>query len=177
MRRGTPEAVRVGGGPAGCGREAACFPSRWARNCKSPASSGSGAGGLSPQKSQSGHILFCFLEDSRLAVCYFQAGSRGAQPYTHTYPFSPKLPSQPGCCVTLNRVPWVYCRTLVVTHFLNRAHVLYEEHHRIIRESGAGQVCNSENALLCCMETLWGVGGIGGRQGGLRSPCGVVVVT
>ena len=29
------------------------------------------------------------------------------------YPFSPKLPSLPGCHITLNRVPWVHI------HFLN----------------------------------------------------------
>ena len=28
------------------------------------------------------------------------------QPYMYTYPFSPKVPSHPGCHVTLSRVPW-----------------------------------------------------------------------
>ena len=32
-------------------------------------------------------------------------GQKGAQPYIYTYPFSPKLPSQPGCHMTLSRVP------------------------------------------------------------------------
>ena len=44
--------------------------------------------------------------------------------YTHThththnvYPFSPKLPSYPGCHITLNRVPCVYSMSLLVIHF------------------------------------------------------------
>ena len=35
---------------------------------------------------------------------YFQVKSKGAQPYTHMYPFSPKPLSHPGCHITLNRV-------------------------------------------------------------------------
>ena len=29
----------------------------------------------------------------------------GTQPYTYIYPFSPKLPSHPGCHITFSRVP------------------------------------------------------------------------
>ena len=35
----------------------------------------------------------------------FQADSKGTQLYVYMYPFSPKLPSHPGCCITLSRVP------------------------------------------------------------------------
>ena len=35
----------------------------------------------------------------------FQVHSRATQPYTHMQPFSPKLPSYPGCHITLSRVP------------------------------------------------------------------------
>ena len=35
-----------------------------------------------------------------------QVDSKRTQPYTYTYPFSPKLPSHPGCHMTLSRVPY-----------------------------------------------------------------------
>ena len=35
------------------------------------------------------------------------------QPYIHTYPFSPKLPSHPGCHITLSRVPCAVQEVLV----------------------------------------------------------------
>lgn len=81
--------MRAGGGPAGYGRE-------WARSCRSPASSGSGAGGLSSRKAGGVTSYSDFLEDSRLTVsCCFQVGGRGAQPNMHVDPFSPNpLPSQ-----------------------------------------------------------------------------------
>ena len=31
--------------------------------------------------------------------------SKGIQPYTYMYPFSPKLPFHPSCHITLSRVP------------------------------------------------------------------------
>ena len=37
--------------------------------------------------------------------------------YIHTYPFSPKLPSHPGCHITLSRVPCVHSMSLLVIHF------------------------------------------------------------
>ena len=33
------------------------------------------------------------------------------QPYIYTYSFSPKLPSYPGCHITLSRVPMLHVRT------------------------------------------------------------------
>ena len=36
---------------------------------------------------------------------WFQVDSKGTQPYIHMYPFSPKLPSHPGCHMTLSRIP------------------------------------------------------------------------
>ena len=35
----------------------------------------------------------------------FQVDSKGTQLYVYMYPFSPKLLSHPGCCITLSRVP------------------------------------------------------------------------
>lgn len=35
----------------------------------------------------------------------FQMNSKGTQSYIHSYQFSPKQPSPPGCHITLNRVP------------------------------------------------------------------------
>ena len=35
----------------------------------------------------------------------FQVNSKGTQPYIYMYSFSPKLPSHPGCHITLSRVP------------------------------------------------------------------------
>ena len=44
--------------------------------------------------------------------------STGTQPYTYMCPFSPKLPSHPGCHVTLSRVPCAaYSRALLVVCF------------------------------------------------------------
>ena len=36
---------------------------------------------------------------------YLWTHSKGTQPYIYMYPFSPKLPSHPGCHTTLSRVP------------------------------------------------------------------------
>ena len=38
-------------------------------------------------------------------VKQFQVNCEGTQPYINMYPFSPKLPSHPGCHITLSRVP------------------------------------------------------------------------
>ena len=47
--------------------------------------------------------------------------SKGTQPYIHMYPFSPKLPSHPGCHITLSRVPRSYfCFTSGPTLSQNR---------------------------------------------------------
>ena len=42
-------------------------------------------------------------------------GHKGTQPYIHMYPFSPKLPSHPGCHITLSRVLCAVRRPLVLT--------------------------------------------------------------
>lgn len=34
----------------------------------------------------------------------FQVNNKGTQLYVHMYPFSPKLPSHPGCHMTLSRI-------------------------------------------------------------------------
>ena len=45
--------------------------------------------------------------------------SKGTQPHIYMHPFSPKLPSHPGCHITLSRVPCaVYSRSLLVIHFI-----------------------------------------------------------
>ena len=44
---------------------------------------------------------------------------RGTQPYIYMYPFSPKLPSQPLCHITLNRVHVLYSKSLLAIHFDN----------------------------------------------------------
>ena len=38
-------------------------------------------------------------------VIVVQVSSGGTQLYMHRYPFSPELPSHPGCHITLSRVP------------------------------------------------------------------------
>ena len=43
----------------------------------------------------------------------FKLNSKGTQPYIYMYPFSPKLPSHPGCCITLSRVPCAVQQVLV----------------------------------------------------------------
>ena len=46
------------------------------------------------------------LGNSQLTMLWqFQVDSKGTQPYTYVYPFSPKLPSYPGCHIPLSRVP------------------------------------------------------------------------
>ena len=51
--------------------------------------------------------LFYFVSGySRLTMLWqFQLNNQGTQPYIYMYPFSPKLPSHPGCHITLSRVP------------------------------------------------------------------------
>ena len=39
------------------------------------------------------------------------------QPYIYMYPFSPQLPSHPGCRITLGRVPVLYSMSLLVIYF------------------------------------------------------------
>jgi len=56
------------------------------------------------------HFIFFYfnfvLEYSWLTMLWqFQVNSKGIQPYVCMYPFSPKLPSHPGCHITLSRVP------------------------------------------------------------------------
>ena len=59
---------------------------------------------------------YFLLGYSWLAVLwYFQVNSQGTQPYTYMYPFSPKLPSHPGCHITLSRVPCAIY--ILVFHF------------------------------------------------------------
>ena len=40
--------------------------------------------------------------------------SKGTQPYTYMYPFSPKLPSHPGCHIALSRVACALQQVLVI---------------------------------------------------------------
>ena len=43
---------------------------------------------------------------NHLILCHpLQMHNKGLQPYVHMYPFSFKLPSYPGCHITLNRLP------------------------------------------------------------------------
>ena len=53
------------------------------------------------------YLTFYFvLGNSQLTMLWqFQVGNKGTQPYIYMYPFSPKLPSHPGCHITLSRVP------------------------------------------------------------------------
>ena len=48
-------------------------------------------------------ILYWSIAD--LQCHEFQLDSEGTQSHIYMYPFSPKLPSHPGCHVTLSRVP------------------------------------------------------------------------
>ena len=41
----------------------------------------------------------------------------GTQPFIYMYPFSPKLPSHPGCHITLTEFSELYSRSLLVIHF------------------------------------------------------------
>ena len=50
--------------------------------------------------------FYFVLGYSRLTMLWqFQVNREGTQPHIYVYPFSPKLPSQPGCHITLSRVP------------------------------------------------------------------------
>ena len=60
--------------------------------------------------------FYFVLEYSRLTVC--QVNSKGTQPSICVYPFSPNLPSHPGCHITLSRVPCaIWYRSLLVFQF------------------------------------------------------------
>ena len=62
--------------------------------------------------------LYFILVYSQLTMLWwFQVDSKGTQPYTYMYPFFPKLPSHPGCHITLGRVPCAIQRSLMVIHF------------------------------------------------------------
>ena len=46
---------------------------------------------------------------NRLAMLWpFQADRKGTQPHIHKYPFSPRVPSHPGCYSSLSRAPVLY---------------------------------------------------------------------
>ena len=47
---------------------------------------------------------FDFLAVQGTVKSLLQHHSSKAQPYIFVYPFSPRLPSHPGCCITLSRV-------------------------------------------------------------------------
>ena len=42
--------------------------------------------------------------------------SEGTEPHTYVSTL-PQIPPHPGCHMTLNRVPWAVCRSLLVIHF------------------------------------------------------------
>ena len=48
------------------------------------------------------NILFCFGINRLTMLWEFQVNSEETQPYIYMYPFSPKLPSHPGCSISLN---------------------------------------------------------------------------
>ena len=52
-----------------------------------------------------------------LTIWQFQVDSKGTQSYIHRYPFSPKLPSRPGCHIPLSRVPVLQSRPPLVNYF------------------------------------------------------------
>ena len=53
-------------------------------------------------------LTFYFVSGySRLTMLWqFQVNNKGTQTYIYMYPFSPKLPSLPGCHITLSRGPY-----------------------------------------------------------------------
>ena len=62
--------------------------------------------------------FFLILEYNQLAMLrWFLVDSKRTQPYLYMYPFSPKLPSHPGCHTILSRVHVQYSRSLLVIHF------------------------------------------------------------
>ena len=62
----------------------------------------------------SSSTFYFILEYNRLTLLWlFQVDSKGPQPYTCVYPFCPKLPSLPGCYITLNSVPCAKQEVLV----------------------------------------------------------------
>ena len=71
-------------------------------------------------------LISKFLKNFSFVLAYswltmlwqFHVNSEGTHPYRYMHPFSSKLPSHPGCHLTLSRVPCaVYSRTLLVIHF------------------------------------------------------------
>ena len=62
--------------------------------------------------------FYFILECGWLTMLWqFQVDSKGIQPYIYMYPFSPKLPSQPGCHKHWADFPMLYSRTLLVIRF------------------------------------------------------------
>ena len=50
-------------------------------------------------------FIFCWGTVDKQYCDSFQWTVKGLKPYVSMYPFSPRLPSHPGCPITLNRVP------------------------------------------------------------------------
>ena len=50
------------------------------------------------------NFLFYIGVESFNNVVIFSGGQEGTEPYIYMYPFSPKLPSHPGCHITLSTV-------------------------------------------------------------------------
>ena len=59
----------------------------------------------SPRVARVGHNWATEHCSQLTMLWWYQVDSKGSQPYIHMYPFSPKLPSDPGCHITLSRVP------------------------------------------------------------------------
>ena len=61
---------------------------------------------LKKKKKKKKNTFNFVLEYSQLTILWsFQVDSKGTQPNMYMCPFSPKLPSHPGCHLTLNRGP------------------------------------------------------------------------
>ena len=59
--------------------------------------------------------LWCLARVGGLSQC--ASRNKRTQPHIYVYPFSPGLPSHPGCHMTLSRVPVLYSRSLSVFRF------------------------------------------------------------
>lgn len=88
---------------------------------------------------------------------------KATQPYMCTYPFSPRLPSRPGCHVTLSRVPCSLCYVLIEGLWtLNLSkfqfHLLWNRYERVEPDwlvICLSPVCTSVLSCLVMSDSVW----------------------
>ena len=97
---------------------------------------------------------------------WFQVNSKGTQPYVYMYPFFPKLPSHPGCHITLSRAPCAIPQNLVGYPFKIQQCV-HVDHRGFPRGKPVGSVIKNPPAKGNMGPVLGSGRSLGGGNGNL----------